>query len=543
MILGRAGTSKGRYVRLWDYLQINGSMDITGNLGVGGAPSSHKLDVWGSARMNLLTFHGVGGNSGVGPQNYAIYQEAGPWSNPYPDLVIGYHTGIKIGGHRYYHGTRFYNDAPGRTGAAEIMSVGKADNNVRVNHSLFVESLTKTNILHIGGKWRLSGVGDAHANDGWLRLFNQANTDYYGGFAAGSLWSRSTGTLSDSFLKKNVETLNCSLKKLTSLRGIRFKWKDSKYDSSSKFGLIAQEVEPIFPELVSIGPDRMKSIDYSGFVAPIVEGIKEQQNQILKLSTDNQEQQKKIDLLISKKAGNDLAEYFESVDGKAIPFGISVVLDGDKIRKAKKSETPIGVISANPGNVSGVYFEWPKKYLNDEFGNLIMDAYQEEIMIPKKKKIKSERQKMKKKKISEEVKKTDIVLKKGKYCQKEIKEKVMSEIEEPVFKEADLYDAAGKKKMGKHKIPVMEIYEEEINVFDEDGQPVLVGSGKFETKNRPKLNPKYNESKKYISRENRPEWNCVGLLGQIPLRKGQPVAPSWIKIKDISKKVELWLVK
>jgi len=89
----------------------------------------------------------------------------------------------------------------------------------------------------------------------------------------------------------------------------------------------------------------------------------------------------------------------------------------------------------------------------------------------------------------------------------------------------------------------MEIYEEEINVFDEDGQPVLVGSGKFETKNRPKLNPKYNESKKYISRENRPEWNCVGLLGQIPLRKGQPVAPSWIKIKDISKKVELWLVK
>ena len=30
MILGRAGTSKGRSVRLWDYLQVNGGMDVTG---------------------------------------------------------------------------------------------------------------------------------------------------------------------------------------------------------------------------------------------------------------------------------------------------------------------------------------------------------------------------------------------------------------------------------------------------------------------------------------------------------------------------------
>ncbi len=35
MILGRAGTSRGRYVRLWDYLQVNGGMDVTGPVGVG----------------------------------------------------------------------------------------------------------------------------------------------------------------------------------------------------------------------------------------------------------------------------------------------------------------------------------------------------------------------------------------------------------------------------------------------------------------------------------------------------------------------------
>jgi len=68
-------------------------------------------------------------------------------------------------------------------------------------------------------------------------------------------------------------------------------------------------------------------------------------------------------------------------------------------------------------------------------------------------------------------------------------------------------------------------------------------TGEFDTKTRPKLNPEYDETLEYIPREERPEWNAVGLLGQLPLRKGQPVAPSWVKIRDISDEVELWLVK
>lgn len=47
MILGRAGTARGRYVRLWDYLQVNGSMDVTGNVGIGTTPGV-KLHVIGN---------------------------------------------------------------------------------------------------------------------------------------------------------------------------------------------------------------------------------------------------------------------------------------------------------------------------------------------------------------------------------------------------------------------------------------------------------------------------------------------------------------
>ena len=239
---------------------------------------------------------------------------------------------------------------------------------------------------------------------------------------------------------------------------------------------------------------------------------------------------------------SDYAEFFESKNGKEIKVGTSVVMDNGKIRAAGKNEIPMGIISENPGIASGLPLEWPKKYLKDEFGNQIMEEYKEEIMIPKKEKIKKERQKTKKKKIKEKVKRTEIVQKKGKYCQVEIEETIEKEVEEPVFKEVDLYDASGKKKIGKHQVPVMETYEE-IDVKDENGMPVMVGTGKFETKTRPKINPEYDETKEYIPREKRPEWNCVGLLGQLPLRKGQPVAPTWVKIKDISKDVELWLVK
>jgi hypothetical protein len=79
-----------------------------------------------------IRFTGVGGNSNVSNDSYAIYQEAGAWTSPYPDLVIGYHTGIKIGGATGYGGIRFYDNNP--TSGSIIASIGNGDNHFRGYH-------------------------------------------------------------------------------------------------------------------------------------------------------------------------------------------------------------------------------------------------------------------------------------------------------------------------------------------------------------------------------------------------------------------------
>ena len=57
------------------------------------------------------------------------------------------------------------------------------------------------------------------------------------------------------------------------------------------------------------------------------------------------------------------------------------------------------------------------------------------------------------------------------------------------------------------------------------------------------INPDYDESLEYIPRDKRDEWNSIGLLGQVPITKGQPVASNWIKMSEISDKADMWFIK
>ena len=159
-------------------------------------------------------------------------------------------------------------------------------------HWIFRMALTESGVtkipkLQLGTKWLLSGEGDAHANDDWLRLFDIQGAGYFGGFAAGKLYSIG-GTVygSDLRLKTEVSSLDRMVDKLLALRGVRFKWRNAKDGDSYQIGLIAQEVERVLPEVIETGPDGMKGINEAGLFAAIITAIKDQQAELSALRTE-----------------------------------------------------------------------------------------------------------------------------------------------------------------------------------------------------------------------------------------------------------------
>ena len=91
---------------------------------------------------------------------------------------------------------------------------------------------------------------------------------------------------SDIRFKKNVNTINNALDKVLKLRGVTYEWKTDEFPekhfaAGTTYGVIAQEVEKIIPELVSTNEtDGYKSVAYSNMVSLFIEAIKEQQQQI-----------------------------------------------------------------------------------------------------------------------------------------------------------------------------------------------------------------------------------------------------------------------
>ena len=77
-------------------------------------------------------------------------------------------------------------------------------------------------------------------------------------------------SLSDVNYKTNIETVSGALTKVEQMRGVQFDWKDS---GQASFGVVAQELEQVLPELVR-GSDP-RTVNYNGIIGVLIEAIKE----------------------------------------------------------------------------------------------------------------------------------------------------------------------------------------------------------------------------------------------------------------------------
>ena len=87
-----------------------------------------------------------------------------------------------------------------------------------------------------------------------------AGTDKYYIYGNGT-----TGTPSDNRLKKNIETARDGyLEDLSQLRVVKYNWNEQEDDEPKELGVIAQEVEAVFPGLIQQGPVKEDGTSYKG---------------------------------------------------------------------------------------------------------------------------------------------------------------------------------------------------------------------------------------------------------------------------------------
>jgi len=92
-----------------------------------------------------------------------------------------------------------------------------------------------------------------------------------------------TGTLtqnSDIRLKKNIIQMTNNLAHIHKLRGVTYSWKNKNASRSLQYGLIAQELEKVYPALVNTS-NKYKSINYSGLNAVLIGAVNEVNQKLL----------------------------------------------------------------------------------------------------------------------------------------------------------------------------------------------------------------------------------------------------------------------
>tara|TARA_R110002073_G_scaffold182604_1_gene340856 strand:+ start:1 stop:1281 length:1281 start_codon:yes stop_codon:yes gene_type:complete len=199
-------------------------------------------------------------------------------------------------------------------------------------------------------------------------------------------------------------------------------------------------------------------------------------------------------------SGADYAEYFESKTGNTVAKGITVVMDGTKVKASTDSDSAssiVGVVRPKDfgksgsviGNAASNY--WNQKYETDDFGSYVLED--------------------------------------------------VSSVEWDYRGAED--DIEGTRNHINNQTNVVSFYTDRVPTsitVPADG----VANKKVTTGlKRRKLNSSYDKTKTYTSREERDEWLLVGMLGQVQVTKGQKTGDRWIKMRDISETVEEWLIR
>ena len=127
-----------------------------------------------------------------------------------------------------------------------------------------------------------NGTGSSTKSDAFVVYFNGNAT------LSGDLTINS-----DERLKDNIQPLGSTLNKLHQIEGKTYSFKKDE-EHTPKIGVLAQEVQAVFPELVTEGGDGILSVNYQGLVPVLINAINEQDAKMSEQEVKMSEQDAKI---------------------------------------------------------------------------------------------------------------------------------------------------------------------------------------------------------------------------------------------------------
>ncbi|GBU08834.1 hypothetical protein AwDysgo_21650 [Bacteroidales bacterium] len=293
----------------------------SGRVGIGdGRYASTKLDVDSSILVNGIPI-GMGANRDFSADNiafgkYALKGSGDPTgvaniafgTNALTQLNYGSRN-VALGNHTQMHNVNainnnavgdsalsgnidgYYNSA---LGSLSLSTSKTGNDNVAVGFLAGAGIVSGRNNIVIGRNSSVStSITSYELNiETAIRAFNKGYNIALGNFTNlhpthrlavnGDIMAQEIHLTSDKRFKKNIEAIPGALNKLLKLQGVSYDWRtdefeDRQFNNQHQLGLIAQDVEKIVPEAISISADGYYSIDYNKIIPILIEAVKEQE--------------------------------------------------------------------------------------------------------------------------------------------------------------------------------------------------------------------------------------------------------------------------
>jgi hypothetical protein len=258
-------------------------INSSGNVGIRTTP--------GNASLTVLKATNFEGSAVFGGTNYNSHFNYGTSEDTY---IRGGKTGSKV----------FINDIPGGKillgGGSSLVSI----NNGNPSYPLEIREINEYGPIFVEpnnsyNNWEMR-LGLLAPTSAGPDLFMVYNGQYKCGFQNGNGYYY---TFSDKRLKTNIRNLPGILDKFMKLAPVEYEMKDNNPAGKTTIGFIAQNVQKLFPELVTVttntphgyaGINELYGINYNGFRILAIEALQEQQEKIGKMQQRNTELKKRI---------------------------------------------------------------------------------------------------------------------------------------------------------------------------------------------------------------------------------------------------------